>query len=198
MVFNIMLDFALGLVPLIGDIADAIYRANTRNAWLLEVYLTKKAEAERTGHVSDPELGKLSMPHHQQGTIQEQHMPNQPEPARVKSRPEPVRSQSGPRNGFPVNTNGKIRRPDAEMAMAALDYGVRAMNSQSTGHGHGHGQGFNGSGGRGGSNGYVSNGRSTPRTKEDLAMAALQYGARAALDAHNGRSKSAGPGGRVR
>ncbi|KAK1769250.1 hypothetical protein QBC33DRAFT_557298 [Phialemonium atrogriseum] len=60
--FNIALDFALGLVPFIGDIADAVYRANTRNAWLLEVYLTKKAEAEKKGHVSDPDLGIQMMP----------------------------------------------------------------------------------------------------------------------------------------
>ncbi|CAK7206739.1 hypothetical protein SEUCBS139899_009545 [Sporothrix eucalyptigena] len=47
MFFNILLDFGIGLVPFVGDIADAIYRANTRNAWLLEEYLIKKAEAEQ-------------------------------------------------------------------------------------------------------------------------------------------------------
>ncbi|OAA58053.1 PH domain containing protein [Niveomyces insectorum RCEF 264] len=47
MYFNIILDFALGLVPFIGDVADAVFRANTRNAWILEEYLTKKAEEER-------------------------------------------------------------------------------------------------------------------------------------------------------
>ncbi|CAK7218850.1 hypothetical protein SCUCBS95973_003623 [Sporothrix curviconia] len=47
MFFNIMLDFGIGLVPFVGDVADAIYRANTRNAWLLEEYLIKKAEAEQ-------------------------------------------------------------------------------------------------------------------------------------------------------
>ncbi|CAK7223297.1 hypothetical protein SBRCBS47491_005160 [Sporothrix bragantina] len=47
MFFNILLDFGIGLVPFVGDIADAVYRANTRNAWLLEEYLIKKAEAEQ-------------------------------------------------------------------------------------------------------------------------------------------------------
>lgn len=47
MYFNIALDFAIGLVPFIGDVADAIFRANTRNAWILEEYLVKKAEADR-------------------------------------------------------------------------------------------------------------------------------------------------------
>ncbi len=62
MMFNVALDFGLGLVPVLGDLADAVFRANTRNAWLLEVYLTKKAEAQRTGRVSDPELGNLQVP----------------------------------------------------------------------------------------------------------------------------------------
>lgn len=77
MMFNIMLDFALGLVPLLGDLADAVFRANTRNAWLLETYLTKKLEAQRTGHISDPELGRLDVP----------SGPSQPMPAKVKGRP---------------------------------------------------------------------------------------------------------------
>ncbi|KAJ9151891.1 Ph domain-containing protein [Pleurostoma richardsiae] len=47
MLFNIVLDFALGLVPFLGDLADAVFRANTRNAWILEEYLIKKAEEER-------------------------------------------------------------------------------------------------------------------------------------------------------
>ncbi|EFW98648.1 PH domain containing protein [Grosmannia clavigera kw1407] len=46
MYFNIIVDFAVGLVPFVGDIADAIFRANTRNAWILEEYLTQKAEEE--------------------------------------------------------------------------------------------------------------------------------------------------------
>lgn len=47
MYFNILLDFGIGLVPFVGDVADAIFRANTRNAWLLEEYLIQKAEAEQ-------------------------------------------------------------------------------------------------------------------------------------------------------
>lgn len=195
MMFNVVLDFGLGLVPFLGDIADAVFRANTRNAWLLEMYLTKKAEAQRVGHVSDPELGKLDVPTQpvpnnpsglshsgqQQGVTM-----SQPEPARLLTRPEPVRVQSGYRYGVPISTNGKIRRPGGEMAMAALDYGVRTMSSRSNLLG-GDGDGRNG--GRR----LTPNARATPRTREGLAVAALQYGARAALDAHsNARSKSTG------
>ncbi|QSZ37357.1 hypothetical protein DSL72_009455 [Monilinia vaccinii-corymbosi] len=42
MMFNIMLDFAVGLVPFAGDLVDAVFRANTRNALELERHLRDK------------------------------------------------------------------------------------------------------------------------------------------------------------
>lgn len=39
---NIVLDFAIGLMPILGDVADAVFRANTRNAVVLEKYLRAK------------------------------------------------------------------------------------------------------------------------------------------------------------
>jgi hypothetical protein len=39
MYLNIILDFVIGLVPVLGDIADAMFRANTRNAIILEEHL---------------------------------------------------------------------------------------------------------------------------------------------------------------
>jgi hypothetical protein len=42
MMFNLALDFAVGLVPFVGDLADMIFRANTRNAILFEDFLRKK------------------------------------------------------------------------------------------------------------------------------------------------------------
>ncbi|KAB5570785.1 PH domain-containing protein [Coniochaeta sp. 2T2.1] len=110
MMFNVALDFGLGLIPLLGDVADAVFRANTRNAWLLETYLLKKMEAERVGHVSDPELGKLTVPpgpgtgskpwyqrglsykHKEEGQGQRQQgvVMTQPEPARVHERSQPA------------------------------------------------------------------------------------------------------------
>lgn len=44
MLLNVIVDFAVGLVPFIGDIADAAFRANTRNAILLESYLREKGK----------------------------------------------------------------------------------------------------------------------------------------------------------
>ncbi|SPJ73671.1 uncharacterized protein FTOL_03401 [Fusarium torulosum] len=39
MMFNIMIDFVIGIIPFAGDIADAAFKANTRNAALLEAHL---------------------------------------------------------------------------------------------------------------------------------------------------------------
>ncbi|KAG0177816.1 hypothetical protein DFQ29_004302 [Apophysomyces sp. BC1021] len=46
MMFNIALDFVIGLVPLIGDILDIFYKCNTRNAILLEQFLLKRRQEE--------------------------------------------------------------------------------------------------------------------------------------------------------
>lgn len=44
MVFNIFFDFIIGLVPFVGDLVDAIFRANTRNVVLLEEYLRQNGK----------------------------------------------------------------------------------------------------------------------------------------------------------
>ncbi|KAI9678650.1 MAG: hypothetical protein M1817_005707 [Caeruleum heppii] len=45
MLLNTALDFFVGLIPFIGDIADAVVRCNTMNAKALEDYLRKKGAA---------------------------------------------------------------------------------------------------------------------------------------------------------
>lgn len=42
MMMNIAIDFVVGLVPFAGDLLDAMFRANTRNAILLEEHLREK------------------------------------------------------------------------------------------------------------------------------------------------------------
>lgn len=46
MMFNVALDFAVGLVPFLGDLADAAFKANSRNALLLEQHLREKGKKE--------------------------------------------------------------------------------------------------------------------------------------------------------
>jgi hypothetical protein len=52
MYVNIILDFGIGLCPIIGDMADALFRANTRNAVVLEKFLRAKGakNLEAQGH----------------------------------------------------------------------------------------------------------------------------------------------------
>ena len=45
MMMNIAIDFAVGLVPFLGDVADAFFRANTRNAVALEKMLNNRVKA---------------------------------------------------------------------------------------------------------------------------------------------------------
>lgn len=42
MMFNILTDFVIGLVPFAGDLVDAAYKCNTRNAALLEAHLREE------------------------------------------------------------------------------------------------------------------------------------------------------------
>ncbi|KIN04953.1 hypothetical protein OIDMADRAFT_17785 [Oidiodendron maius Zn] len=39
---NILMDFGIGILPLLGDLLDALFRANTKNAVLLEKHLRQK------------------------------------------------------------------------------------------------------------------------------------------------------------
>lgn len=59
-------DLVGGFIPFFGDIFDAIYKANTRNAWLLEDYLVKAAEVADHGHggatSGDMEMGFAGLP----------------------------------------------------------------------------------------------------------------------------------------
>ncbi|WP_049917228.1 DUF4112 domain-containing protein [Halogeometricum pallidum] len=42
MLLNILLDFGIGSIPVLGDIFDAIFKSNVRNAELLEEHLTSR------------------------------------------------------------------------------------------------------------------------------------------------------------
>lgn len=44
MMINVLVDFVIGLVPFIGDLADAVYKCNTRNAVILEKHLREKGQ----------------------------------------------------------------------------------------------------------------------------------------------------------
>ena len=49
MILNITMDLFIGFVPILGDIADALYRCNTRNAELLGHVLEKRGQKTLRG-----------------------------------------------------------------------------------------------------------------------------------------------------
>ena len=93
MMVNALTDFGIGLIPFVGDLADAFYRANTRNAWLLDAYLSEKAAALETGKVEDPDSGKTV-------TV----------PGELRTAP-------------PGGESGRARQADVEMGMAQVPLG---------------------------------------------------------------------------
>lgn len=90
MVMNVVVDFFIGLVPFLGDLADAVFRANTRNVILLERHLAEKGE--RTlgrPHRSRAEPDRRSRNHDSSPAYEARHDVRQAEP----TAPEPVRAQ---------------------------------------------------------------------------------------------------------
>ena len=47
MMINILMDFVVGLIPFLGDLADAAFKCNTRNLRVLEEVLDKKYKPSR-------------------------------------------------------------------------------------------------------------------------------------------------------
>ncbi|KAK3841225.1 MAG: hypothetical protein J3R72DRAFT_445674 [Linnemannia gamsii] len=43
MIMNVVLDFGMGLIPVVGDVADFLFKANQRNAKLFEEFLYERA-----------------------------------------------------------------------------------------------------------------------------------------------------------
>ena len=48
MLWNMLLDFLFGSIPLIGDIFDVVFRSNTKNARLLHRHLEKRAARQNS------------------------------------------------------------------------------------------------------------------------------------------------------
>ncbi|PHH70425.1 hypothetical protein CDD83_5446 [Cordyceps sp. RAO-2017] len=144
MLANITFDFAVGLVPFIGDLADAMFKANTRNCLLLEQHLREKGKKElrKSGlpipaiDPSSPEEfdraqqesppGYHTDPASRHGSTAAasrfahvNHMPSAPEEARVRTSGGAwfSRHLSRPHDvelGPDEDRRGKIRRPDPQ------------------------------------------------------------------------------------
>ena len=90
MYFNIAVDFAIGLIPAIGDVADALFRANTRNAVVLEKYLREKGAAVLKAQGQALPAIDPSDPDEYDRQMNEQHGP----PPQYTTEPRPKQSTS--------------------------------------------------------------------------------------------------------
>lgn len=51
MMQNVMFDFAIGLIPIVGDLVNIAYKCNSRNFIILEQYLVGKYDVENHGAI---------------------------------------------------------------------------------------------------------------------------------------------------
>jgi hypothetical protein len=157
MVFNIMVDFAIGLVPILGDVADALFRANTRNAWLLEAYLTKRAQAQKQGGIQDPDTGAI---------IPVQKLPPNTIMASEDSTISDTTRQDTTKQWHQTSQPGHAAGPSTRPTNATLTQGQRVGD-------YGSAIGGNGTGGGGGSGWrrfFGSSNSSAPARDEEMSV----------------------------
>lgn len=61
MISNVIFDFVMGLIPLVGDFVNILYKCNSRNFILLEKYLVEKHSSlnSNMAHMNKNELQAL-------------------------------------------------------------------------------------------------------------------------------------------
>lgn len=79
MLINIILDFVVGLVPILGDLADAAFKANTKNLRLLERHLDAKYKPN--GGRDERDYGGMDKETRRQNRKSGIYLPNDPPPA---------------------------------------------------------------------------------------------------------------------
>ena len=111
MTFNIAVDFMVGLIPFVGDLADAAFKCNTKNAALLEDYLMKK-HGPKNMSMEEKKKSRLEdfgnnekQPSRPLDHDQTTDLPNRPEPTQPSQQ-----SAGGKLFGF-----NRGRAPDVEM-----------------------------------------------------------------------------------
>jgi len=91
MQLNLAIDFIIGLVPFIGDIADAIYKCNTRNAVLLENELRKRGEKRLKAANQQPGIDPSLPENYDYGSDEDRMVAQNGPPPRYTSTKEPRR-----------------------------------------------------------------------------------------------------------
>ena len=129
MMLNIIIDFIVGVTPIIGDILDAVFRANTKNAAELEKYLRKKGAANLKAQgaavpaidPSDPdEYDRMlsaepgTPPEYTTDAPTQQPPMRQNAPAQATSGPQPSTTTQKSGGGLFSGFGKKTKQPDME------------------------------------------------------------------------------------
>ena len=81
MLLNITIDFLVGLVPFIGDVADALYKCNTRNAALLYTHLQAVGQERLKKQKEKPGRQGAERQEHHRAQQSQPFEPAYPEPS---------------------------------------------------------------------------------------------------------------------
>ena len=120
MMLNVTIDFLIGLVPFLGDVADALYRCNTRNAALLYKHLQQRGAARlERGEVP----GQREASRNRRNNSQNQHSPQSGDPSQKQMR------QGKPANPQPVPDNPNALN-EKTAALGAKDSMQNAQDSR--------------------------------------------------------------------
>lgn len=128
MMINVIIDFIIGLVPFIGDVADAVYKCNTRNAIILEKHLREKgAKAlKKQSRPQGPQAGQhpriQEIPDDVDHSLPEEW--DKQETGVVDNSP-PTYEESGPSNGGQAGSAGvqPTRPPPAKQTRGHRSFG---------------------------------------------------------------------------
>lgn len=104
MLFNNAVSAGVGLVPLVGDIVLAIWRANWRNAKLLEEFLRVKGEENManglTGLTPHTDARGRKVEHPAQGAARQAVLEGQGQgQAQAQQQQQPLQASAGPSTG---------------------------------------------------------------------------------------------------
>ncbi len=113
---NILADFLVGLVPVIGDLLDTIFRCNTKNVALLDEYLNKEYGPENK---EAKRLAGLELPDDYPMPVLNNPPPYQQHVMEPK-RSQPVNTQGDKKYGWFSGGGKKARVPDVENGQTGM------------------------------------------------------------------------------
>jgi len=117
MKFNMAIDFAIGLIPFVGDIADAAYKCNTKNVIILEEELRERGRKRLKGtpqaNLADPSLPDEFDYQNEERLVQQQGPPPRYASRRESRRSRRDRDRRGDRDDrdYDVEAAGAIAPP---------------------------------------------------------------------------------------